>query len=178
EALVASRFRSIALNTILTQANVQPLPTPTQNMDLVGYYLTYSDKDLGSMKSEEMDPRPKRFASEEEVERAVEDGQVGIQQPIEYRYRQELVLTTPGRVILNAEVERSLHEFTDEDLTDLPFVNRTLSKKETDIFISGLAERYGAHVIAGVLDKVKSLGFHYATKAGITISKNDIVIPL
>src|SRR5437764_1174228 len=130
------------------------------------------------MTAEELDPRPNRFASEDADERAVEDGQVGIQQPIEYRYRQELVLTTPGRVILNAEVERSLHEFTDEDITDLPFVNRTLSKKETDIFISGLAERYGAHVIAGVLDKVKSLGFHYATKAGITISKNDIVIPL
>src|SRR5207253_548442 len=46
-----------------------------------------------------------------------------------------------------------------------------------DAFISDLAERYGAHVIAGVLDEVKRLGFRYATKAGITISKNDIVIP-
>jgi DNA-directed RNA polymerase subunit beta' len=46
-----------------------------------------------------------------------------------------------------------------------------------DGFISELADRFGAHVIAGVLDKIKSLGFHYATKAGITISKNDIVIP-
>src|SRR5437773_6615044 len=177
EAQAEARILMLSSNNILSPANGRPLATPTQDMVLGGYYLTYSDKDLGSMKSEEMDPRPKRFASEEEVERAVEDGQVGIQQPIEYRYREELVLTTPGRVILNAEVERSLQEFTDEDLTDLPFLNRTLSKKETDIFISGLAERYGAHVIAGVLDKVKSLGFHYATKAGITISKNDIVIP-
>ena len=47
-----------------------------------------------------------------------------------------------------------------------------------DLFISELADRYGAHVIAGVLDKIKTLGFRYATKAGITISKNDIVIPL
>jgi len=46
-----------------------------------------------------------------------------------------------------------------------------------DGFISDLAERYGAHVIASVLDKIKALGFRYATKAGITISKNDIVIP-
>jgi DNA-directed RNA polymerase subunit beta' len=46
-----------------------------------------------------------------------------------------------------------------------------------DTFISSLADRYGAHVIAGVLDKIKALGFHYATKAGITVSKNDIVIP-
>jgi DNA-directed RNA polymerase subunit beta' len=80
-------------------------------------------------------------------------------------------------VIVNAEVARSLQESMDDDLSDLPFLNRTLSKKEMDAFISSLAERYGAHVIAGVLDKIKSLGFHYATKAGITISKNDIVIP-
>src|SRR5207244_12989595 len=40
-----------------------------------------------------------------------------------------------------------------------------------------LADRYGAQSIANMLDKVKTLGFHYATQAGVTISKNDIVIP-
>ena len=40
-----------------------------------------------------------------------------------------------------------------------------------------LAERYGAHALAPVLDTIKSLGFRYSTKAGVTISKNDIVIP-
>src|SRR5438270_85461 len=44
-------------------------------------------------------------------------------------------------------------------------------------FISELVDRYGAHAIASVLDTIKSLGFAYATQAGITISKNDIVIP-
>src|SRR5881394_180523 len=87
------------------------------------------------------------------------------------------MLTTAGRVMLNAEVERSLRDGTDGDLGEIPFMNRTLSKKEMDTFISELADRFGAHVIAGVLDTIKTLGFHYATKAGITISKNDIVIP-
>src|SRR5881394_2838415 len=87
------------------------------------------------------------------------------------------MLTTAGRVMLNVEVERSLREASEEDLGEFPYLNRTLSKKEMDAFISDLAERYGAHVIAGVLDEVKRLGFRYATKAGITISKNDIVIP-
>ena len=87
------------------------------------------------------------------------------------------MLTTPGRVILNAEVDRSLAESTGSEPEERPFINRTLSKKEMDGFISELADRFGAHVIAGVLDKIKALGFHYATKAGITISKNDIVIP-
>src|SRR5437588_238252 len=177
EAQAEARILMLSSNNILSPANGRPLATPTQDMVLGGYYLTYSDRDLVAMSSEDFDPRPKRFAAEEDVEMSVEDGQVGIQQPIEYRYRGELVLTTPGRVILNAEVERSLREGTDGDLSDLPFMNRTLTKKEMATFISELADRYGAHVIAGVLDTIKSLGFHYATKAGITISKNDIIIP-
>ena len=40
-----------------------------------------------------------------------------------------------------------------------------------------LVDRYGAHTVAPVLDTIKALGFHYATQAGVTISKNDIVIP-
>ena len=39
------------------------------------------------------------------------------------------------------------------------------------------SDRYGAHTLAPVLDTIKTLGFKYATKAGVTISKNDIVIP-
>jgi DNA-directed RNA polymerase subunit beta' len=105
---------------------------------------------------------------------------VGIQQPIEYRWNGEVILTTPGRVIFNAEVERSIQEAAGEDgdlEVAIPFVNRTLSKKEMDDFISELANVYGAHMIGGILDKIKTLGFRYATDAGITISKNDIVIP-
>ena len=44
-------------------------------------------------------------------------------------------------------------------------------------FISELVDDYGVASIAVVLDTIKELGFHYATQAGITISKNDIVIP-
>jgi DNA-directed RNA polymerase subunit beta' len=177
EAQAEARILMLSSNNILSPANGRPLATPTQDMVLGGYYMTYADTDLASLNPEELDPRPKRFAAEEDVEMAVEDGQVGIQQAIEYRHNGELMLTTPGRVIFNAEVERSLREATDGDIGDFPYLNRTLSKKEMDGFISELADRYGAHVIAGVLDTVKTLGFHYATKAGITISKNDIVIP-
>src|SRR5207302_4424893 len=81
--------------------------------------------------------------------------------------------------IFNSEVERALHEATgDGDAArQHDFINRTLSKKEMGEFISELVDRYGAHAIASVLDTIKSLGFAYATQAGITISKNDIVIP-
>jgi DNA-directed RNA polymerase subunit beta' len=177
EAQAEARILMLSSNNILSPAHGRPLTTPTQDMVLGGYYLTYSETDLTATSSEELDPRPKRFASEEEVDWAVEDGQIELQQPIEYRWNGEIVLTTAGRVILNAEVDRSLEESMGSAPENRPFLNRTLSKKEMDGFISELADRFGAHVIAGVLDKIKSLGFHYATKAGITISKNDIIIP-
>src|SRR6185369_11403415 len=110
EAQAEARILMLSSNNILSPAHGRPLTTPTQDMVLGGYYLTYSDLDLDSMSSEDLDPRPKRFGSEEEVERAVEDGQTELQQPIEYRWHGELVLTTAGRVILNEEVDRSLEE--------------------------------------------------------------------
>jgi DNA-directed RNA polymerase subunit beta' len=179
EAQAEARILMLSANNILSPAHGRPLTTPTQDMVLGEYYLTYTEGNLNELKAEDMDPRPKRFASEEEVERAVESGQVGLQQPIEYRRGEEILLTTPGRVIFNVEVERSLREAQglDEAPEDFPYVNATLSKKEMDGFISDLSERYGAQVIAAVLDTIKALGFKYATDAGVTISKNDIIIP-
>src|SRR6266705_2288004 len=179
EAQAEARILMLSANNILSPAHGRPLTTPTQDMVLGEYYLTYSDKNLNELNSEDLKPRPMRFASEEEVERAVESEQVKLQQPIEYRHGEEVMLTTPGRVIFNVEVERSLREAQGLEKTpeDFPYVNTTLSKKEMDLFISELAERFGAQVIASVLDTIKSLGFKYATDAGVTISKNDIVIP-
>src|ERR671929_148526 len=179
EAQAEARILMLSSNNILSPANGRALATPTQDMVLGGYFLTYCETDLTKTTVEELDPRPKRFASEEDVQFAVEAKQVGIQEPIEYRWNGELVLTTAGRVIFNSEVERALQEATgDGDAAARhDFINRTLSKKEMGDFISELVDRYGAHAIASVLDTIKSLGFAYATQAGITISKNDIVIP-
>jgi DNA-directed RNA polymerase subunit beta' len=179
EAQAEARILMLSSNNVLSPSSGRPLATPTQDMVLGGYYLTYAEDDLTQVKAEDLDPRPMRFTTEEEVELAIESEQVGLQQPIEYRWNGDVVLTTPGRVIFNAEVERSITEAAGEEgaSEEFPFVNRTLSKKEMDDFISELAERFGAHMIGGVLDKIKSLGFRYATDAGITISKNDIVIP-
>jgi DNA-directed RNA polymerase subunit beta' len=180
EAQAEARILMLSSNNVLSPSSGRPLTTPTQDMVLGGYFLTYAEDDLTELDAEKLDPRPKRFASEDEVELAVEAKQVGIQQPIEYRWNGEVILTTPGRVIFNSEVERSIQEASGEDgdpEVEFPFVNRTLSKKEMDDFISELASTYGAHMIGSVLDTIKSLGFRYATDAGITISKNDIVIP-
>jgi DNA-directed RNA polymerase subunit beta' len=183
EAQAEARILMLSSNNILSPAHGRPLATPTQDMVLGSYFLTYSSRDLLATSTEAVAKELKlkgikRFANEEEVEFAVESKQVHLQAPIEYRWHGELILTTPGRVIFNSEVERSLEEaVVVGEAGQHTFINRTLSKREIDIFIAELVDRYGAHAIASVLDTIKSLAFKYATQAGITISKNDIVVP-
>jgi DNA-directed RNA polymerase subunit beta' len=183
EAQAEARILMLSSNNILSPAHGRPLATPTQDMVLGSYYLTYSGIDLTATTSEKLAKEQKlkgikRFQNEEEVEFHLESKEVGLQDPIEYRWHGELILTTPGRVIFNTEVERSLEEAVVVGEAGVhTFINRTLSKREIDSFITDLVDRYGAHAIASVLDTIKSLAFKYATQAGITVSKNDIVIP-
>jgi DNA-directed RNA polymerase subunit beta' len=181
EAQAEARILMLSSNNILSPASGRPLATPTQDMVLGGYFLTYADQDLSQLDVTKLkrEERPKRFGSEDEVVLALESKQVELQQPIEYRLNGEVIVTTPGRVVFNSAVERAVTEAFrgDGGLPDHQFINRTLPKKEMDALITELADRYGAHTLATVLDTIKSLGFRYATQAGVTISKNDIVIP-
>ncbi len=178
EAQAEARVLMLSSNNILSPAHGRPLATPTQDMVLGLYYLTYSpEPDLASLDPASLDPRPRRFSSEEEVQLALEAGQVGLQDAIEYRRGGELILTTPGRVIFNEEISRSIRESVGDGAHEQPFINRTLAKTQMADFISELVDRYGAPAISGVLDTIKRLGFAHATLAGITISKNDIVVP-
>jgi DNA-directed RNA polymerase subunit beta' len=180
EAQAEARILMLSSNNILSPASGRPLATPTKDMVLGTYYLTYSGVDLAQTSAEDLDPRPHRFATEEQVEFALEAEQIKLQDPIEYRWNGEILLTTAGRVIFNSEVERALEEAVEEYDNEEPlhdFINRTLTKRELDSFIADLVDVYGAHSIAAVLDMFTQLGFRYATEAGVTISKNDIVIP-
>src|SRR5687767_7296557 len=182
EAQAEARVLMLSANNILSPASGRPLATPTQDMVLGAYFLTYSSHDLDSMAAADLSKELgknglPRFRTEEDVEFAVESEQVAYQDPIEYEWGGERLLTTAGRVIFNAEVERALDEATGGEFEDHPFLNKTLTKRELDTFIGDLVERYGPNTIAAALDVIKSLTFRFATRAGITISKNDIVIP-
>src|SRR3989440_6292139 len=181
EAQAEARILMLSANNILSPASGRALATPTQDMVLGSYYLTYSDLKFEELSVETLDPRPSRFRTEEDVQFALDAKQIGIQQPIEYLWEGELVLTTAGRVIFNAEIDRALREAVgplEGGYTQYhDYLNRTLSKKELDDFIASLVDEYGAHTVSSVLDTIKDLGFQYATRAGVTISKNDVVIP-
>ena len=182
EAQAEARVLMLSANNILSPASGRPLATPTQDMVLGAYFLTYCTHDLLATTSEKLAKSLgkkglRRFRTEEDVELDVEAGQIGFQEPVEYEWRGERLLTTPGRVIFNAEVERALIEAGVGDVENHPFLNKTLSKRELDGFIGDLVEHYGPNTIAAALDIIKSLTFRFATRAGITISKNDIIVP-
>ena len=182
EAQAEARILMLSSNNILSPAHGRPLATPTQDMVLGAYYLTYCEHDLTATTAAELAKKLKlkglqRFQSEEEVEFALDAKQVGLQEPIEYRQSGETRLTTPGRVIFGAEIERSLRDAVLGDVHEEIPVDRALTKRELDGIIDRLVGEYGPYAVASTLDTIKSLAFRYATRAGVTISKNDIVIP-
>ena len=62
----------LSANNILSPAHGKALATPTQDMVIGGYYLTYCAQDLSAATAEELEPRPQRFGSEDEVILALE----------------------------------------------------------------------------------------------------------
>jgi DNA-directed RNA polymerase subunit beta' len=180
EAQAEARILMLSSNNILSPASGRPLATPTQDMVLGIYFLTYSPLDLANTDRSTLEGNIQRFNTADDVELALEGKGVTLKEPIEFRFRGELYLTTPGRVLFNSAVYRQLVELIGdgEDLVEgFEFTNHTLTKPDTDRFVLALSDRYGAHTLAPVLDTIKTLGFHYSTQAGVTISKNDIVIP-
>jgi DNA-directed RNA polymerase subunit beta' len=190
EAQAEARILMLSSNNILSPAHGAPLATPTQDMVLGLYYLTYGpggdelseldEKLKGGSWSDKDGPRPHTFRSAQEAELAYENGIVELHDYAEYRREgHEHFLTTVGRIIFNDNIERAIADaLGDEyDPERYDFVNRSLKKRDVNEIVSDLVETYGAPAVALVLDSFKDLGFHYASAAGITVSKNDVVAP-
>jgi DNA-directed RNA polymerase subunit beta' len=192
EAQAEARILMLSANNILSPAHGSPLATPTQDMVLGAYYLTFGPDDTelagleekvfsGKWDDKKDGPRPHVFRSAQEAELSYEARKVGLHDLAEYRRRHvgQHVLTTVGRIIFNERIERALEESLGEDYdpATYEFVNRPLKKRDMSVVIEDLVDTHGPYATALVLDAFKDLGFHFATQAGITISKNDVVIP-
>jgi DNA-directed RNA polymerase subunit beta' len=180
EAQAEARILMLSSNNILSPAHGSPLATPTQDMVLGLYYLTYSDEDVDELDRSKLERRPHPFRTAQEAELAYENGIVHLHDHAEYRRPgHEHFLTTVGRIIFNDRVERAIaNALGDEyDPEQYKFVNRTLKKRDVNAIVEDLVKAYGAPAVSLVLDSFKELGFHFATQAGITISKNDVVAP-
>jgi DNA-directed RNA polymerase subunit beta' len=184
EAQAEARILMLSANNILSPAHGQPLATPTQDMILGAYYLTYgpSAEELAKVDRETHTPKVHVFRTAQEAELSYELGAVKLHDLAEFRplgREGGHVLTTVGRIIYNDRIERALLEAMGEefDPTQYEFVNKSMKKRDTTALVDQLVQTYGATTISQVLDAFKDLGFEFSTKAGITISKNDVVIP-
>ncbi len=190
EAQAEARLLMLSSNNILSPAHGSPLATPSQDMVLGIYFLTYGksaeelaelDQKLKSGKSARGNgSRPHTYRSAQEAELAYENGIVRLHDLAEYRRPgHEHFLTTVGRIIFNDRIERAIAAALGDDWDPerYEFINHSLKKREVNEIVSNLVEAYGAAAIAQALDAFKELGFHYATQAGITISKNHVVSP-
>jgi DNA-directed RNA polymerase subunit beta' len=123
------------------------------------------------------------FRTAQEAELAYDNGGVTLHTYVQYRphwITTGHVFTTVGRIIFNDKIERALEATLGEeefDRSSFEFVNKPLKKRDVVQLVDQLIQAYGAGAIALVLDAFKDLGFHYATLAGVTISKNDVIVP-
>ena len=191
EAQAEARILMLSSNNILSPAHGAPLATPTQDMVLGAYYLTYgpdaseleaSYEKLRAGTWAKSQKLPKRFRTAQEAELLYEARGVGLHDLAEWRpvgREGGHLLTTVGRIIYNDKIERALEEALGEsfDPASYAFVNQAMKKRDLTRAIEALVQGYGATAVSLVLDAFKDLGFKYATQAGITISKNDVIIP-
>ncbi|MBI3587335.1 MAG: DNA-directed RNA polymerase subunit beta' [Ignavibacteriales bacterium] len=158
EAQLEARILMLSSHNILSPASGAPILTPTQDQVLGCYYLT---KSRANDKGEGL-----TFYSPQEAVIAYDHQRVGLHARIKVRVEGKLVETTVGRVIFNQIIP-----------PEMPFINELLNKKRLVQIIANTFRRCGNLVTAQFLDNLKTLGFTYATKGGLSVSIGDVIIP-
>ncbi|OGC93282.1 MAG: DNA-directed RNA polymerase subunit beta' [candidate division Zixibacteria bacterium RBG_16_53_22] len=160
EAQLEARILMLASNNLLQPSSGKPIAVPSQDMVIGCYYLT---KERPGEKGEGM-----KFGSLDDVVYAYSVGEVGLHAIIKIQLpgRKKLLETTVGRVIFSQIVP-----------SELGFFNKTASKSELEKLASEAHRLLGNEKTAEFLDGLKNLGFEYATKGGVTVGIDDIVVP-
>jgi len=182
EAQVEANVLMLSSNNILSPANGQPIAIPSQDIVLGCYYLTKEKKDTKG--------EGRAFACMEDVLIALEHGEVETLTPIRMAVTGELIdLTTvyDDQDVIHTDVQEVKNQvihttvgrviFNDHLPGAVPFINGTLRKKGLQQLVQYGYLRFGLEATVEMLDAVKDLGFSYATKAGISIGIDDLVIP-
>jgi DNA-directed RNA polymerase subunit beta' len=182
EAQVEASVLMLSSHNILSPANGYPLAVPTQDMVLGIYYMT---KAKPKAKGE-----GRAFGSVEEVIMALDATEVELLTPIRLRYTGEVIDLTNAyddqdvshtepinlnKQFLHTTVGRVI--FNDHLPSEMPFINGLLKKKGVQALVQYGYLRFGLEKTVVMLDRLKELGFLYATKAGVSIGISDMVIP-
>ena len=187
EAQAEARILMLSTNNILKPADGRPVTMPTQDMILGLFHLTRERDDLVTGKDARAIPI---FVSPAEARMALDRGDLHLQDRVQIRVKGvPSVDNGPGKVAWQApegwepttpvRLETSLGRCLFNDLlpVDYRFVNYEVTKKELGQIVNDLAERYPKVAVAQTLDALKTAGFHWATRSGITIAIDDVVTP-
>src|SRR2546427_1760914 len=182
EAQIEASVLMLSSRNILSPATGQPRAVPTQDIVLGIYYLT---KEKRGTKGE-----GRSFANSDEVLLALEATEVETLTPVRLRYtgrvidlttayddqdvlhaepitvKNQFINTTVGRVIFNDHLPK-----------EMPFINGLLRRKGLGALVNYCYLRFGLETTVQLLDEVKALGFLYATKAGISIGIEELIVP-
>lgn len=160
QAQLEARVLMMSTNNILSPANGKPIIVPSQDIVLGLYYMT-REKPL--QKGEGI-----IFSSVDEVIAAYDAGEVHLQACVKIRIDGQIVDTTPGRILLREIVP-----------SEIPFetINKVMNKKALAVLVDQSFRLAGAKKTVILADQLKNLGYKHATKAGISICINDMVMP-
>lgn len=174
EAQLEARSLMMSTNNILSPANGEPIIVPSQDVVLGLYYLT---RVKVNARGEGM-----LFSDTNEIHRAYETGMAELQAKIkvrikEYKFNEttgefeevkRFVETTVGRALLSELLPKGM---------SFDLVNRPMNKKAISGLINTCYREVGLKATVIFADQLMYMGFHYATKSGVSIGVNDLVIP-
>ncbi len=162
EAQVEARVLMMSTNNILSPAHGKPIIVPTQDIVLGLYYLTRETAAV------DPDEKQRVFCDPEEVRVAYDAGSLDLHDRVMIRMGGERISTTVGRIILREIVPE-----------EIPFsvINRVMKKKEIENLINEAYRRCGDKQTVILADRLKDLGYLYATRAGLSICVDDMQIP-
>ena len=174
ESQLEARSLMMSTNNVLSPANGEPVIVPTQDVVLGLYYLTRSRINA---RGEGM-----AFADVDEVHRAYENGVVDLHAKVRARIKEypldkktgefkevvRFVETTVGRAILSELLPKGL---------SFDLVNATMNKKTLSNLIDCAYRQVGLKATVIFADHLMYSGFHYATRSGMSIGVNDLVVP-
>ena len=160
EAQIEARVLMMSTNNILSPASGKPIISPSQDIVLGIYYLT---RERPFAEGSDM-----IFSSDGEAISAYDAGVVDLQARVKIRLDGEIVETTIGRVIMREVIPE-----------EVPFktVNKVMDKKELANLIDYTYRACGNKRTVLLADQLRTLGYKYATAAGISICLDDMIIP-
>ncbi|MDQ1437387.1 MAG: DNA-directed polymerase subunit beta [Acidimicrobiaceae bacterium] len=168
EAQAEARILMLSANNILSPATGRPIAVPSHDMVFGAYYLTLT---IDGAKGE-----GRAFRHLHEVEQAYEHGDIALHAKVKLR---TVVGTNGDTEYVETETTAGRLLFNTALPADFPFVNELVSKKARSIasIVEEIADDYPKAAVAESLDKIKDLGFRYATQSGLTISIDDVRTP-